>query len=95
MEAHLYNLTSPLAGRLASDLPGYNCYAGAGRYRRRLEWATSQLWLYLVAPLICAAAAGLLWLGAEDSVADRVEADRLAALEPGEPLAPGTAREPR
>lgn len=60
-------------------------------------WALGQLWLFWVAPVIGAALAGLLhsWLGAEDSAADRDAALRQAALEPGEPLAPRTAREPR
>ena len=61
------------------------------------DWALGQLWLFWVAPLVGAAAAGVLhaWLGAEDSAADRDAAARQAALEPGEPLAPATAREPR
>ena len=61
------------------------------------DWALGQLWLFWVAPLAGAVAAGLLhaWLGAEDSVADRDAAAKQAALEPGEPLAPATAREPR
>jgi aquaporin Z len=61
------------------------------------DWALSQLWLFWVAPIVGAAAAGFLyaWLGAEDNMADRDDADWRAALEPGEPLAPATAREPR
>jgi aquaporin Z len=60
-------------------------------------WALGQLWLFWVAPIAGAAAAGLLhsWLSAEDDAADRAEAERQAALRPGEPLAPRTAREPR
>ena len=61
------------------------------------DWALGQLWLFWVAPIVGAAAAGFFyaWLGAEDSAADRDLADWQAALEPGEPLAPATAREPR
>ncbi|CAH2600355.1 water channel AqpZ [Rhodovastum atsumiense] len=60
-------------------------------------WALSQLWVFWVAPIAGAVAAGLLhsWLGAEDSVADRESALRKAAQEAGEALAPSTAREPR
>lgn len=61
------------------------------------DWALAQLWLFWVAPIAGAVAGGLLhsWLSAEDDAADRAEAARLAALTPGEPLAPRTAREPR
>jgi len=56
-----------------------------------------QLWLFWLAPIVGAAAAGLFyaWVGAEDSTADRDAADWRAALETDEPLAPATAREPR
>ena len=61
------------------------------------DWALSQLWLFWVAPLVGAAAAGLLypWIGGEDSDANRDYADWQAALEPDEPLATATAREPQ
>jgi aquaporin Z len=61
------------------------------------DWALAQLWLFWVAPIVGAVAGGLLhsWLSAEDDAADRAEAARLAAVTPGEPLAPTTAREPR
>lgn len=61
------------------------------------DWALGQLWLFWVAPILGGALAGLVhtWLGAEDSAADTAAAARLAAREPGEPLAPATAREPR
>lgn len=60
-------------------------------------WALGQLWMFWVAPILGAALAGMLhtWLGAEDSAADTAAAARQAALEPAEPLAPATAREPR
>jgi aquaporin Z len=60
-------------------------------------WALAQLWLFWIAPIAGAMVGGLLhsWLSAEDDAADRAEAARQAALTPGEPLAPRTAREPR
>jgi aquaporin Z len=60
-------------------------------------WALAQLWMFWVAPIVGAVAGGVLhsWLSAEDDAADRVEAARLAAITPGEPLAPATALEPR
>jgi len=60
-------------------------------------WALAQLWLFWIAPIAGAVCAGLLhsWLGAVDEVAERKEAERAAAAEPGEPLAPATARPPR
>jgi aquaporin Z len=60
-------------------------------------WALTQLWLFWVAPIAGAVAAGLLhaWLGAEDEVAEREAAARAAAASAGEPLAPATARPPR
>jgi aquaporin Z len=60
-------------------------------------WALAQLWMFWVAPIAGAVAGGVLhsWLSAEDDAADRVEAARLAAITPGEPLAPATALEPR
>jgi len=59
--------------------------------------ALSQLWIFWVAPLAGAVAAGLLhaWLGATDEVAERAAADRVAAATPEEPLAPATGRPPR
>ncbi|MCO6416644.1 aquaporin Z [Siccirubricoccus sp. KC 17139] len=61
------------------------------------DWALGQLWLFWLAPLAGAVVAGLVhsWLGAVDEVAEREAAARLAAREPGEPLAPATARPPR
>jgi aquaporin Z len=60
-------------------------------------WALAQLWMFWVAPIAGAVAGGVLhsWLSAEDDAADRVEAARLAAITPGESLAPATALEPR
>lgn len=60
-------------------------------------WALAQLWLFWIAPIAGAVTAGLLhsWLGAQDEAAVREEAARAAAAEPGEPLAPATARPPR
>jgi aquaporin Z len=59
--------------------------------------ALGQLWMFWVAPLAGAAVAGLVhsWLGAVDEVAEREAAERLAARERGEPLAPATGREPQ
>jgi aquaporin Z len=59
--------------------------------------ALSQLWMFWVVPLLGGAAAGIAhrWFGAEDSVADRMAAEVEAALNPEEPLAPATGREPR
>lgn len=59
--------------------------------------AFAQLWLFWAAPLLGAAAAGLVhsWLGAEDSVADRESAVQTALRSAGEALAPAPAREPR
>ncbi len=61
------------------------------------DWALSQLWMFWVVPILGGIAAGLLhrWLGADDSAVDRMEAAVEAALNPDEPLAPATAREPR
>jgi aquaporin Z len=61
-------------------------------------WAMAQLWLFWVAPITGAVVAGRLhvWLGAEDSAADRAAAVAEAeAIAPEEALAPATAREPR
>lgn len=60
-------------------------------------WAIGQLWLFWVAPIAGAVAAGLLhsWLGAEDEVAEREAAAHAAAATEGEALAPATARPPR
>jgi aquaporin Z len=59
--------------------------------------AFAQLWLFWVAPIAGAAAAGLVhaWLGAEDSAADRESAVQEAMRSAGEALAPAPAREPR
>lgn len=60
-------------------------------------WALAQLWLFWIAPIAGAVAAGLLhsWLGAVDEAAELEAAERAAAAEKGEPLAPATARPPR
>jgi aquaporin Z len=57
----------------------------------------AQLWLFWVGPILGAVVAGVVhrWLEVEDSTADRDLAAIQAALKPGEPLAPATAREPR
>jgi aquaporin Z len=59
--------------------------------------ALAQLWMFWVVPLLGGAAGGIVyrWLGAEDSTADRIAAEVEAALNPEEPLAPATGREPR
>ena len=60
-------------------------------------WAIAQLWLFWIAPIAGAVAAGLLhsWLGAEDEVAEREAAARAAEATEGAALAPETARPPR
>ncbi|MGG5811811.1 aquaporin Z [Falsiroseomonas sp. CW058] len=61
--------------------------------------ALQQLWLFWVAPILGAAAAGVLhrWMSTEEVAdeADRLAAQRAAAASPLEALAPATAREPR
>ncbi|WP_135466298.1 aquaporin Z [Crenalkalicoccus roseus] len=61
--------------------------------------ALAQLWLFWVAPILGAVAAGALhrWMGAEAAAddADREAAARRAAASPVEALAPMPAREPR
>ncbi len=61
--------------------------------------ALQQLWLFWVAPIAGAVAAGLVhrWLSAEEEFdrADTAAAARHAAASPGEALAPMAAREPR
>ncbi len=59
--------------------------------------AFAQLWMFWVAPLVGAVAAGVVhtWVGAEDSVADRDSAVRDAMRSAGEALTPSPAREPR
>jgi aquaporin Z len=63
------------------------------------ELAFAQLWLFWVAPVVGALVAGWLhvWLGAEDSAAERdgVAGAVHGSLDPDEALAPATAREPR
>jgi aquaporin Z len=61
-------------------------------------WAVAQLWVFWLAPIAGAVAAGLVhsWLGAEDSAADRDAAAQAArAIAPDVALAPSPAREPR